>query len=403
MHMPESRALFRATMTPSRFPATAVRPGVPPLRFTGIARYPILTWLVARSGRSGGKMPQSHEIAAPVNVFSEISVTPSHPAGGTSMTASFTRRRVAPNSRLAAVGAIAVVGALLLTGCGDQTDKAQSGSSSAADKGPLFSALPKKIQDAGVIKVGSDINYPPVEFKKNGKVMGIDPDIADALGKALGVKFEFNNATFDTLLSGLRSKRYDIAMSAMTDNKGRQQGIDPDTGKKAGQGVDFVDYLTAGVSIYTKKGDTKGIKTWDDLCGKKIVVQRGTVSHDLAKSQSKKCEKDDKKKISIEAFANDTEAQTRLRGGGAAAGSSDFPVAAYAVKTSGGGKDFELVGDQVEAAPYGIAVSKENTELREALKQALALIIANGEYDKIAEKWGVKEGAVTKAIINGGK
>ncbi|MBU3864670.1 ABC transporter substrate-binding protein [Streptomyces sp. 4503] len=317
------------------------------------------------------------------------------------MTASFTPRGATLKSRMASVGAIAVAGALLLTGCGDQTDKATGGSNTNA--APLFNQLPKEIQSAKVIKVGSDINYPPVEFKKNGEVMGIDPDIADALGKQLGVKFEFNNGTFDTLLSGLRSKRYDIAMSAMTDNKGRQEGVDPDTGKKAGEGVDFVDYFTAGVSIYTKKGANTGIKTWDDLCGKKIVVQRGTVSHDLAKSQSKTCQKKGKGKVSVEAFGNDTEAQTRLRGGGAIAGASDFPVAAYAVKTSGGGKDFELVGDQVEAAPYGMAIAKKNTQLRDAIKQALALIIANGDYDKIIAKWGVKEGAVTKAIINGGK
>ncbi|WP_431774877.1 ABC transporter substrate-binding protein [Streptomyces cucumeris] len=318
------------------------------------------------------------------------------------MTASFTRRRATLKSRMATAGAVAVVGALLLTGCGDQTNKAQSGSGNAS-KAPLFSTLPKDIQNAGVIEVGSDINYPPVEFKKGGQVMGIDPDIADALGKALGVEFKFNNSTFDALLAGLRSKRYDIAMSAMTDNKGRQEGIDPDTGKKAGKGVDFVDYFTAGVSIYTKKGETQGIKTWDDLCGKKIVVQRGTVSHDLGKAQSKKCEKDDKGKIKIEAFANDTEAQTRLRGGGADAAASDFPVAAYAVKTSGGGDDFEITGEQVEAAPYGIAVNKDNTELRDALKQAFAFIIANGDYDKIIAKWGVKDGAVTKAVVNGGK
>ncbi|MEU1948613.1 ABC transporter substrate-binding protein [Streptomyces sp. NPDC020125] len=317
------------------------------------------------------------------------------------MTASFTPRGATLKSRMASVGAIAVAGALLLTGCGDQTDKATGGSNTNA--APLFNQLPKEIQSAKVIKVGSDINYPPVEFKKNGEVMGIDPDIAAALGKQLGVKFEFNNGTFDTLLSGLRSKRYDIAMSAMTDNKGRQEGVDPDTGKKAGEGVDFVDYFTAGVSIYTKKGANTGIKTWDDLCGKKIVVQRGTVSHDLAKSQSKTCQKKGKGKVSIEAFGNDTEAQTRLRGGGAIAGASDFPVAAYAVKTSGGGKDFELVGDQVEAAPYGMAIAKKNTQLRDAIKQALALIIANGEYDKVIAKWGVKDGAVTKAIINGGK
>ncbi|MGW6513234.1 transporter substrate-binding domain-containing protein, partial [Streptomyces niveus] len=168
------------------------------------------------------------------------------------------------------------------------------------------------------------------------------------------------------------------------------------------EGVDFVDYFTAGVSIYTKKGDDKGIAAWSDLCGKKIVVQRGTVSHDLAKAESTKCTDGGKKAIGVQAFDNDQQAQTRLRAGGADAGSSDFPVAAYAVKTSGGGNDFQLVGEQIEAAPYGIAVAKGNDELSKALQAALDAIIKNGEYDKIIAKWGVDAGAVKEASINAG-
>ncbi|WP_416968440.1 ABC transporter substrate-binding protein [Streptomyces sp. 4F14] len=323
------------------------------------------------------------------------------------MTASTTRRTTAARTRLAAVGSLAVAGALILTGCGDQTkDKDKDAGSSSAGtstaSAPLADKLPADIRAKGVIKVGSDIAYAPVEFKDaSGKTVGIDPDLADAMGKQLGVKFEFENGTFDTLITGLRSKRYDIAMSAMTDTKNRQNGIDADTGKKVGEGVDFVDYFTAGVSIYTPKGKDQGIKTWADLCGKKIVVQRGTVSEDLAKSEAKKCPKG--KTISMEAFDNDQQAQTRLRAGGADAGSSDFPVAAYAVKTSGGGNDFQLVGEQVEAAPYGIAVAKTNTQLRDALQAALDAIIKNGEYTKVITKWGVTAGAVTQATVNGGK
>lgn len=314
------------------------------------------------------------------------------------MTASTTRRTTA-KSRIAAVCAIAVAGTLLLTSCGDQTKNgsgpAKTTGSAAAD------LLPQDIKAKGVIKVGSDIAYPPVEFKdKSGKTVGIDPDIGAALGKELGVTFQFENGTFDTLITGLRSKRYDLAMSSMTDTKDRQEGVDPDTKKKVGEGVDFVDYFKAGVSVYTRKGDNQSIKTWADLCGKKIAVQRGTVSHNLAKSESKKCT--DGKKIAIETFDNDLEAQTRLRSGGADAGSSDFPVAAYAVKTSGGGKDFELVGEQVEAAPYGIAVAKGNDQLTKAVQAALDAIIKNGEYGKIIAKWGVEAGAVTEAELNGG-
>ncbi len=130
-------------------------------------------------------------------------------------------------------------------------------------------------------------------------------------------------------------------------------------------------------------------------------MERGTVSEDLAKQEAKKCPGG--KKLTIEAFDDDQQSQTRLRSGGVDAASSDFPVAAYAVKTSGGGKDFQVVGDQVEAAPYGIAVSKDATQLRDALKDAMDAIIKNGEYQKILEKWGVQDGAVKESVINGGK
>jgi polar amino acid transport system substrate-binding protein len=316
------------------------------------------------------------------------------------MTASTTSRTTGLRSRTAAVGAIAVAGALLLTGCGDQT---KGSDSTTAGSAPLADKLPSEIRSKGVIRVGSDIAYAPVEYKDDaGKVVGIDPDIAAAMGKQLGVEFKFENGTFDTLIGGLAAKRYDVAMSAMTDTKDRQEGIDSETGKKVGAGVDFVDYFTAGVSLYTNKGDDQGIKTWDDLCGKTIAVQRNTFSHDLAKDQAKKCKDDGKGTLKIQDFATNPEAETRMRAKGADVVSADYPVAAYSVKTSGGGKYFEIVGDQVEAGPYGIAVAKGNTELRDALQAAIQAIIDNGEYEKIIKKWGVEDGAVTEAKVNGG-
>ncbi|WP_200304573.1 ABC transporter substrate-binding protein [Streptomyces adelaidensis] len=318
------------------------------------------------------------------------------------MTASTTCRTTGLRSRTAAVGAIAVAGALLLTACGDQT-KDNGSDKASASAAPLADQLPATIRDKGVINVGSDIAYAPVEYKDaSGKVVGIDLDIAAAMGKQLGVDFKFQNATFDTLIGGLAAKRYDIAMSAMTDTKDRQDGVDSDTGKKVGSGVDFVDYFTAGVSLYTNKGDDQGIKTWDDLCGKTIAVQRNTFSHDLAKDQAKKCKEDGAKTLKIEDFATNPEAETRMRSKGADVVSADYPVAAYSVKTSGDGEYFEIVGDQVEAGPYGIAVAKENTELRDALQAAVQAIIDNGEYEKIIKKWGVEDGAITESKINGG-
>ncbi|MET8133486.1 MULTISPECIES: ABC transporter substrate-binding protein [unclassified Streptomyces] len=320
------------------------------------------------------------------------------------MTARTTRRTTAAPSRIAAVGAIAVAGALILTGCGDQTDKSSDTSSSgtSTSSAPLADKLPADIKSAGVVKVGSDIAYPPVEYMENGKAVGIDPDIADALSKQLGVKFEFQNGKFDQLIVGLQSKRFNAIMSAMNDTKDRQNGIDSDTGKKAGNGIDFVDYFTAGTSILVQKGNPKGIKSLDDLCGKVVALQKGTTSEGIAKAQSTKCTKDGKKAITLQTFDTDPEALLRLKQGASVADLNDFPVAAYNAKTSGGGKDFEVVGDQIEAGPYGIGLSKESTQLRDAISAAMNAIIKNGEYAKILEKWNVTDGALTEAKINGG-
>ncbi|MFI0784320.1 ABC transporter substrate-binding protein [Streptomyces lydicus] len=323
------------------------------------------------------------------------------------MTASTTRRPATGKSRKAVAAAAAVVASLmLLSACGDQTDAAIARREAQKNRNvnaPLFKMLPKDVQEKGLLQVGSDITYKPVEFRSNGAIEGIDPDLAAAMSKQLGIKLNFNNATFDTLMGGLKSKRYDIAMSAMTDTKERQQGIDSNTGKKIGQGVDFIDYLNVGVSLYTQKGKTKGVDGWETLCGKKLAVQRGTVSHDLAKDKSKACEKNDQQPISIEAYDNDSEAQTRLRTGGVDAVSSDYPVAAYAVKVSGHGNDFQMVGGApLKAAPYGIAVPKGQEKLRDALKAAVERTIKNGSYAKVLDKWDVKDAAVKEVQLNGG-
>ncbi|PJE96116.1 atrA protein [Streptomyces carminius] len=310
--------------------------------------------------------------------------------------------RPSARRRLAAVGAVVVAGSLLLTACGDQTDGGGDGDgdggkkTESANAAPLHDKLPADIRKAGVIKVGSDIAYAPIEFyDENDQVAGVDPDLADALEKQLGVEFKFSNGTFDQLVLGMNSGRFDIVMSAMTDTKERQQGESED----AQGGADFVDYFRAGSAILVKKGNPEGIESLDDLCGRTVALQRGTANEDLAEEQSEKCDKP----IKILAFEKDTDALLQVKQGRAVADINDYPVAAYNAKTSGGGGDFEVVGDQINAAPYGIAVSKKNTELRDAIKAALDAIIDNGEYQKVLEKWDVAGAGVEEATVNGGE
>lgn len=324
------------------------------------------------------------------------------------MTARSTRCTTAAKtrtSRLAAVAAIAVAGSMLLTACGDQTNggstKEGGSSTAASSKAPLFSKLPADIQKAGVIKVGTDATYAPMEFKKGEQIVGVDPDIAAALSKQLGVTFKFESGTFDTLLTALPTGRTDIVMSSMTDTKARQEGLD-DKGKKTGTGVDFVDYFTASTGILVKKGNPENIKSLDDLCGKKLAVQRGTTYEQAAKDQAEKCKKDGKPALTFESFPTDAEAQTRVKAGGAVADLNDSPVAAYIAQTAGGGNDFEAIANKTDAGFFGIAVDKKNTQLRDALAAALDAAIKDGSYKAALDKWNAGDGAIPAAKINGG-
>jgi polar amino acid transport system substrate-binding protein len=327
--------------------------------------------------------------------------TPSQEDG--SMTARIAGRSAAL-SRLTAVAALAVAGALVITGCGDQTKK-NSGStsggttpSSSTSQAPLFAKLPKKFQDSGVVNVGTDATYAPMEQTENGQIIGIDPDLGAALSQQLGVKFQFTNGQFDGLITSLYTGRADIVMSAMSDTKARQQGLD-DNGKKTGKGVDFVDYYTSGSSLLVRKGNPNHVTTLADLCGQSVAVQRGTIYEKAFKKQKTAC---GARGLTIQSFDTDAEAQTRVKAGGAVADLNDTPVAAYIAQKSGNGNDFEVAGSPADAGPFGIALNKDNTQLRDALKSAMDAIIADGTYAKVLQKWNATSGAIKTVTVNGG-
>ncbi|WP_031520316.1 ABC transporter substrate-binding protein [Streptomyces sp. NRRL F-5123] len=318
-------------------------------------------------------------------------------------------RRTSALSRLSAVAAVAVAGTLVLTGCGDQTkddspaagsspSTAAGGATTSATPDSLFAQLPQKYQSSKVVQVGTDASYAPMEQTENGQIVGIDPDLGAALGEKLGVTFKFTNGKFDGLITSLQTGRSDIVMSAMSDTKARQQGLD-EKGKKIGTGVDFVDYYNSGSSLLVQKGNPKGVKTLADLCGMTVAVQRGTIYEDAFKKQKTAC---GSKGLTIQAFDTDAEAQTRVKAGGAVADLNDTPVAAYIAQTSGKGSDFEVAGAPSDAGPFGIAVSKDDPQLRDALKAAMDAIVADGTYAKILQKWNASSGAITTVAINGG-
>ena len=165
---------------------------------------------------------------------------------------------------LAPVAALVLAGGLAACGGSADGEAAPAAVDTAA---PFYAQLPQEIKEAGAVQVGTDAAYAPMEyFDTDGKtIIGFDKDLGDLLGEKLGVPFVFNNATFDGLITQINSDRFDVAITAMTDTPERQQE------------VDFVDYFMSGSVMIVQTGNPNNLQSVQDLCGKTIALQRGTM------------------------------------------------------------------------------------------------------------------------------
>jgi polar amino acid transport system substrate-binding protein len=238
----------------------------------------------------------------------------------------------------------------------------------------------------GSITVAEDASYAPDEFigSDGHTVIGMDADLAKALGQVMGLKVNVVNVTFDAIIPGMAAGRYQLGMSSFTDTKKREQT------------VDFVDYANVGESFYTKAHGGTSISSISDICGLTVSVETGTTEQSDAAAQSAKCVKEGKKPVTVHAFPNQNLANLAVASGRAQLGFADTPVASYQVQKTGG--QFKLVGAAYSVSPYGIAVAKQ-TGLVGAVKAALDYLIRNGTYASIFKKWGLSSIAVPASFV----
>jgi polar amino acid transport system substrate-binding protein len=263
-----------------------------------------------------------------------------------------------------------------------------SSSAGAVAKDPTIAAeVPSNIASKGSLVVATDASYAPNEFfaEDGTTIIGMDIDLGHALGDVMGLKWNFQNAGFDSIIPGLSSGKYDIGLASFSDTKEREQV------------VDFVTYFVAGTSFYVPASGGKNIQTLNDLCGVKVAVERGTTQQDDVEAQGPKCAAAGKPKPDLSVFPDQNGANLALSSGRADVVMADSPVAAYAAKQSNG--QFKLSGKSYGVAPYGIAIPKGNGMTKPIL-DALKKLMSDGTYMKILQKWGVQQGAITNPGIN---
>jgi polar amino acid transport system substrate-binding protein len=273
--------------------------------------------------------------------------------------------------------------------------------SEMASEAPSAMTLPTIPADqlikAGTLTVCSDTSYPPQEsLDENNKAVGSDIDLITALAAKLGLSVDVKTTNFDTIIPALTGGTCDVIVSAQTITTERQAQ------------VDMIPYFAAGQSFVVLKGNPENIKTQDDLCGKTIAAQTGTIEadyvtgggsgYDQTNGLSPMCVAAGKAPITLKTYTKDTDALQALQSGIVVAHFTDEPVAGYEVAQSNGA--FELSPLTLERGTEGISVTKNHTGLRDAIKAALIAMIDDGSYLDILTKWGVQSGAVTAADVN---
>ncbi|MCF2531529.1 ABC transporter substrate-binding protein [Yinghuangia soli] len=315
------------------------------------------------------------------------------------------------STRMGAAVLVAATLAALLTACGEDSKDAKPGADAAkpstagtvqvagvdiAQDPALHGLLPEGIRKSGTVKVATDVPYAPFEmFVAEGKteLTGLDYDLGQALAAKLGVKFVFTPQKFDGIVPAIQAGKYDVAMSAMTDTKERQQVLD------------FVDYTVSGSGIMVAKGNPEKITGLDSLCGKKVGVQAATHQVKVLEKHQDKCKAAGLGSIDIQSFPKDSDAQLALRAGRVVADVLTKPAAGWTARSADGGNTFEVVDDPAapggyEATPNGIGVAKNQPQLTDAIHKALQALIADGTLTKICDKYGVASIAVKEATKN---
>ena len=303
-----------------------------------------------------------------------------------------------PHTRRVLAALTLTAAALVATGCGSSSLDSGSGTASSAAASQsasstataqldqaLAAKVPADIKSKGTLVDGTDGSYAPNEFiGSDGKTMeGMDVDLLNAIATTLGLKVEYNNASFDTIILGVTGGKYDIAISSFTINDKRKQV------------VNMVQYFNAGTSWAAKAGTQVDP---NNACGKTISVQKGTVQVDDLTARSKKCTDAGKPAITQVVETDQSKAAADVISGKSDAMLADSPVTAYAIQQSGG--QLAAVGDIYDAAPYGIVVDKKQTAFAQVLSDALTELKSNGVYDQILAKWGNQAGAVSSFPVN---
>jgi len=250
--------------------------------------------------------------------------------------------------------------------------------------------LPPQITARGTLIIATDPTFAPDEFTQpDGSIGGMEVDLIRAVTAKLGLTASLTPTPFHTILAGVQQGKFDLGVSSMTDTTRREEL------------GDFITYFQAGPMLIVRTGNPLDLFPDDEsLCGHRVAAQQGTIEVDpVLSSRSAQCLTDGLPAITTVVVATVGDALKALLSGRADATLQDTPIAAYQTTHSDG--QLQTAGDPIDPAPYGFALPKEDDALDSAMLTATQDVIDDGEYTTILKRWGLTNGAITTATLDG--
>ncbi len=296
--------------------------------------------------------------------------------------------------RIAALTVVLALGTGTLAACSSSKSSGTSqsttgGSATNSADSSLHGLLPAAIQSSGVVKLATDAEYPPCEtLDANKNMVGYEPDLWNAMAAKLGVKIEATSITFDSLIPGVQSGRYDMAMECISDNLDREKQ------------VTFVDNAYATGAVYMLDTNTSITTDPLTLCGLKTATQQGLdLAEQITSTIDPHCTKNGKKPVEVQKFPSANAALLALYSGRVDFVLNDYAAAEALQKAAP--KKIRYVTDPLLQKYYnGMIFNLKSTELQQAFLAALKAIITSGEYDQIMKKWNLPDLELTTPGIN---
>lgn len=251
--------------------------------------------------------------------------------------------------------------------------------------------LPSSIVDADEIRVGSQGNFPPVEYTREGEssLTGFSHALLTEVGMRLGVKIRWVQGEYSGLLPGLAANRWDMSSGGMTDQIEREEV------------VDFVNYFASGGSVLLRAEDVGHFATIDDLCGESVAVLQGSAPFIAAADEATgRCAANGLPAINMLKLTSSPDAKQQLDIGRVKAYLTDYVSAAFILAQQP--ESYAIMGGDYTFTTwyFSWAFPKQSTDLRDAIRDTLQTILDDGTYQKILDEWGVPGGALSEITVN---